>query len=212
MILGRAILVHGMARTPVSMALLGTRLRRIGIEPSLFGYVAALERYATCRDRLARFIAQRAGNERFILIGHSLGTVLLRGALVQLSRPPAACFFIAPPTVACTLARRVAPHWPYRVLTGEMGQLLADARFMTALPLPQCPTWIYAGTAGPRGRIFPVGDEPNDAILKVSETVLPGIPTVEVRAQHTLIMNSRALARDLLERARAVLGAAPAPA
>jgi alpha-beta hydrolase superfamily lysophospholipase len=87
-----------------------------------------------------------------VVIGHSLGAVLLRAALPRLARPPVACFLLAPPTQASLAARRFAPRRLYRLFTGEMGQKLASQPFMDALPLPAVPTRIYAGTGGPRRR------------------------------------------------------------
>jgi hypothetical protein len=123
--------------------------------------------------------------------------------LQRLPRQPAACFLLAPPTRPCTWARLLAPHLPYRLLTGEMGQLLADESFMRSLPVPACRTWIYAGTRGPRGRYWPIGDEDNDGVLKVSETQLDGIPVVLVPVLHTYLMNARPVVRHLIESARA---------
>mgnify|MGYP006915170926 CR=1 FL=1 len=72
---------------------------------------------------------------------------------------------------------------------------------MSSLPVPKVPTRIYAGTAGPRGRLSPFGNEPNDGILTVKETEIPGIPIVHVRALHTFIMNARIVADDIVAHA-----------
>ncbi len=200
-----AILVHGMGRTPVSMAPLAFRLRRDGFRTAIFGYSVTVERFASCVARLQRFIESRLGTERFIVIGHSLGAVLLRCVLPKLVQSPAACFLLAPPSRACVWARMLAPHLPYRIVAGEMGQLLANEEFMGSVPTPRCPTWIYAGTGGPSARFFPLGDEPNDGVLKVSETRLTGVPLVLVPALHTYLMNSRIVVRDLVDRARAIV-------
>ncbi len=200
-----AILVHGMGHTPASMALLASRLRRQGFGTASFGYAVTVERFAACRARLQRFIAARIGDEPYIVIGHSLGSVLLRSVVGELPRPPAASFLLTPPSRPCVWARMLAPRLPYRVLTGEMGQLLADEAFMRALPVPTCPTWIYAGTGGPLGRYWPIGDELNDGVLKVSETRLDGVPLVLVPAIHTFIMNSRFVVRDLIVRTQGLI-------
>lgn len=206
-----AILVHGMGRSPLSMALLALRLRRAGFATALFGYSAALERFEPCRQRLRAYIDARAVARPYLLIGHSLGTVLLRSVLPELAQPPAGFFLIGPPTRACLLARRCARLLPYRLFTGEMGQLLASEAFLRTVPVPQCPAIIYAGAAGPRWRWYPLGAEPNDGILTVSETQLPGVPHVLVPARHTLLMNSRILVRHLMDQARVMVSfAAPA--
>jgi alpha-beta hydrolase superfamily lysophospholipase len=193
----RAILVHGMGRTPASMWILATRLRKRGFEPALFAYSATFESFAHCERRLRRFIDRKADGSRFIVVGHSLGTVLLRSVYPRLRTSPIACFFIAPPAQACRAARALAPRALYKVLTGEMGQLLANAEFMDRLPVPQCATRTYAGTAGPVGRLLPFRYEPNDGVLSLSETVIPGVPTTEVRKLHTFIMNAAAIANDI---------------
>ena len=72
---------------------------------------------------------------------------------------------------------------------------------MSSLPVPEIPTRIYAGTAGPRGPLSPFGSELNDGILTVSETELPGIPLVQVPALHTFIMNTRVVADDIVRHA-----------
>jgi hypothetical protein len=188
-----------MGRTPLSMRWLAKRLQHFGMTTRLFGYFAGVERWDACRTRLVRRIsAEIPLDAPYILIGHSLGTVLMRGALPELSRPPLACFLIAPPTVACMLARKFAPHCWYSALNGDMGQRLADPAFMAALPIPEMPTRIYTGTRGIRGRFSPFGDEPNDGILKTSETQLAGIAVREIHATHTFIMRSEEIARDIV--------------
>ena len=78
-----------------------------------------------------------------------------------------------------------------------MGQRLASPDFMEALPVPLVPTRIYAGTGGPRGRLALFGDAPNDGVLGLEETRLPGIPLRTVPSLHTFIMNSREVAGDI---------------
>lgn len=193
-----AILIHGMARTPLAMLVLAARLRRAGIAPHLFAYSAAFETWEGCRNRLQRFIQRRVGSAPFILIGHSLGSVLIRGVLPRLEQKPGACFFLAPPTKVCMAARKFAARGLYKLITGEMGQLLARADFMDALPIPEAPTRIYAGVKGPRGRYSPFGDVLNDGILALHETELPGATRLEVEAMHTFIMLNQVVAHDII--------------
>jgi len=193
-----AILVHGMGRTPVSMLLLAKRLRAAGIKPHLFGYSAAFERWQPCVDRLQRFIAVRSGGAHFIVVGHSLGCVLTRAVLPQLAQAPQMCFFLAPPTRASSYAIKLSQWRLFRLITGEMGQLLANQEFMESLPIPQVPLRIYAGIKGPRGSWTPFGDEPNDGILSVSEVQLASFPLQLLPTIHTIIMNSQQMTDDLL--------------
>jgi len=146
-----AILIHGMGRTPMAMSILAARLRRSGIRPHLFGYSVTFERQNNCLQRLESFITKRVQTNEFIMIGHSLGAVLMRATMPRLIHKPAACFLLASPTRVCKAARNFAHHPVAKLLGGEIGQLLADQQFMESLPPTGVPTKIYAGTGGPRG-------------------------------------------------------------
>lgn len=194
-----AILIHGMGRTPLAMSILAARLRRANIRPHLFGYSVTFERWEGCVQRLESFIKRRVKTHEYIMIGHSLGTVLTRAVVPRLVHKPSACFLLTPPTQACKAARYFAPKPFTRLLGGEMAQLLADQTFMESIPSLSVPTKIYAGTAGPRGRFSPFRDEPNDSVLTVKETMLPNIPHQTVHVLHTFIMNSKSITEDILK-------------
>ncbi len=185
----------------MSQLLLAARLRRAGLAAHLFGYSAR----ASFRSTVARLVSRVqfvAAGHPYVLVGHSLGCVLIRAALPALApHPPSACFFLAPPSTACRAARHFSRQRIFRLLTGEVGQLLGSEAFMSSLPVPEIPTRIYAGTAGPRGPLSPFGSELNDGILTVSETELPGISAVQVPALHTFIMNARVVADDIIRNA-----------
>ncbi len=193
------VLIHGMGRTPFSMWRLRRRLRRAGHRPILFGYSPTFETLQGASGRLVELIDRRVDTGDYALVGHSLGTVIIRTALGQLeNRMPAACFFLAPPMVACQAARFFSRFRLYRLLTGEMGQLLADDTFMRHLPMPASPTRIYAGVGGPRAAWLPFGMEANDGILSVSEATgsFAG-DVVEMPSIHTFIMHSKRVAADI---------------
>ena len=197
-----AILIHGMGRTPLAMTILAARLQAAGIRPHLFGYSVTFERWDTCIQRLEHFIAQRVKTNEYIVIGHSLGSILTRAVLPGLIHQPAACFFLGSPTRVCKAAHKFAHYRLAKLLMGEIGQRLADNQFMESLPIPDVPARIYAGTAGPRGRHSPFGEELNDGVVTVNETLLPGVPVQTVPVLHTFIMNSRAVSRDIVKIAK----------
>ena len=85
---------------------------------------------------------------------------------------------------------------------GEIGQRLADKQFMESLPRPSVPAKIYAGTGGPRGRYSPFGEEPNDGVLTIKETLLTSVPVQTVPVLHTFIMNSRVVSQDIVKIAK----------
>lgn len=198
-----AILIHGMGRTPAAMSILAARLRTNNIHPHLFGYSVTFERWDDCILRYKNFIERRVKSRDYIIVGHSLGTVLTRAVLPRLTHKPKACFFLAPPTQVCKAARKFAHRRLMRLFMGEIGHVLISKQFMDSLPVPDMPTKIYAGIAGPRGRYSPFGDEPNDGLLTVGETLLPSAVIQTVPALHTFIMNSRIVTNDIVKVAKA---------
>lgn len=198
-----AILIHGMGRTPLAMSLLAARLWRSNIHPVFFGYSVTFERLDGCVQRLERLVEKRIGKDEYIIIGHSMGTVITRTTVPRLKHKPIACFLLTPPTQACKAARHFAPRRWVKLLGGEMAQLLADQNFMESIPPLSVPAKIYAGTAGPRGRYSPFKEEPNDSVLMVEETMLPDVPHQTFPVLHTFIMNSKEITKDIVGRANA---------
>ena len=198
-----AIIIHGMGRTPAAMSILAARLRASNIRPHLFGYSVTFEKWGQCIQRYKNFIEKRIRTNDYIIVGHSLGTVLTRAVLPKLTHKPSACFFLAPPTQVCKAARNFYRYRPIQLFMSEIGRVLTDEQFMESLPLPNIPTKIYAGIAGPRGRYSPFGEELNDGLLTVQETFLPNVPMQTVPVLHTFIMNSKAVTQDIVKIARA---------
>lgn len=198
-----AILIHGMGRTPAAMSILAARLMASNIRPHLFGYLVTFEKLEQCIQRYKKFIEKRVTTNNFIIVGHSLGTVLTRAVLPKLTHKPSACFFLAPPSQVCKAALNFYRYRPIQLFMSEIGQVLTDEQFMENLPLPNVPTKIYAGVAGPRGPYSPFGEELNDGLLTVQETFLPNVPMQTVPALHTFIMNSKIVTQDIVRVTRA---------
>jgi pimeloyl-ACP methyl ester carboxylesterase len=182
-----------MGRTPLSLARLARFLKRDGHQIEQVGYVAAVESFERLRDRVRRRLERLAAcGQRYAVIGHSLGGVALRAALRGLEPAPKRFIMLATPNHSPRLARRLQRFWPYRLICGESGQLLAHEDFFAQLPLPQVPYTIIAGTAGPRGRHSPFGQELNDWIVAVEETKLfPNDHPEVFPVGHTFMMNDR---------------------
>ena len=198
------LVVHGLARTRLSFAYLAHDLKRAGHSVTSLGYVAAVERFATVcarvRDRVARIAAT---GEPYAAVGHSLGGLILRIALgtrPPVVPPPHLLVMIGTPNRVPRRATRVRQWWPYRVLGGEAGQLLADPSFFAELPPVTTPYRIIAGTAGRRGRRSPFGAEPNDGTVSVGETrVCPTDSPIIVPVYHTFMLNDREVRRVVVD-------------
>jgi pimeloyl-ACP methyl ester carboxylesterase len=189
----RVFLIHGMGRTSVSLALLAARLRRAGHTTSSYGYLVTRDPLDVIADRFVEHIERSGGVDvDFAVVGHSLGTIITRMALPRLPGLRR-LVMLAPPNQPPALARLLAENPVFRALTRDAGRRLADAAgFYPTLPVPQVPTLIVAGTAGPRFARSPWQGGHNDGIVGVDETRLDGPQTahVTVDAIHTLLMNS----------------------
>ena len=197
------LLVHGMGRTPLSLFRLARHLRRAGHQPKVVGYVAALERLPTIRDRVRRRLELAARSGRpYAAIGHSLGGLLVRAALGgwPAALPlPRHVIMLGTPSRPPRLARRLQRLWPYRLVNGESGQLLAQAEFFTGLPPVAVPWTIVAGTGGWQGRGSPFGPDANDGVVAVDEAEMDGpAHLAQVPVRHTFMMNDRRVRALLL--------------
>ncbi len=198
----KIVLAHALGRTPASFALLLWRLRRAGHKPETFSYFAFAERHDAMLERLVTRLRPLAKDGRPVgLIGHSFGGLLLRQALPMVPGLRVHHFVMLgvpnnPPRMA-----GVASGWRvWRAHAGEVGERLADPKWFESLPPVRVPYTVVAGTMGWRGRRSPFGDEPNDGILAVSETlVAPDDKPVELRAIHAMLMNARGATRLILD-------------
>ncbi len=205
----QVLLVHGLARTPLSLLGLARDLRRAGHRTELVAYSGALESFpriiARVRHRLG--LAAERGDP-YAVVGHSLGGLIVRAALDPwpADRPlPRHVVMLGTPSRVPRLARRFHRWWPYRLVNGECGQLLAEPGFFARLPRPAVPTTVIAGTKSWPRALSPFGGAPNDGVVAVDETRPDsGVAVIELPASHTFMMNNRqvrATVRELLARA-----------
>ena len=198
----QAFLVHGMGRSPRSLLLLAMRLERAGIHTSRFGYSVMQHDLAAIAARFTEHVRERA-NGPYAIIGHSLGNVIARLASPTLPAGLTKLAMLAPPNQPPRIATYFQTHPLYRALTKDAGQRLADRAFYDALPVPNVPTLVFAGTVGPRARWLPFGGAPSDGVVAVDETHLPGAEHREVPVIHTLIMNDARVAIEIAKFLRA---------
>jgi hypothetical protein len=186
------LLVHGLWRTPLSWLILVRRLRAWGYRTEQFGYAAVAQRYNGIVARLVGRLEALAALGPYAVIGHSLGGILLRSALSRITGPaPRHLVMLGTPNRPARLACLLGVRWVYRRLMGECGVNLASPMFYATLPVPEIPYTIVAGSAGPRGRWSPFGNEANDGLVAVSETrIRDDDPIVLLPVTHTFMMNN----------------------
>lgn len=196
----KVLLVHGMGRTPLSMWRLARALRRAGTTTELFGYVAAWQTVEQIVGRLRARLETMADSD-YVVIGHSLGGLLLRAAVATLPpgvRRPNRIIMLATPNRSPRLAQRFEHAWWYRTLNGDAGALLAHESRMAEIPFLDVPCTIIAGTRGVNGRWSPFGNAQNDGLLAVTETEMAGADEwISLPLRHPFIMND-ARVRELV--------------
>ena len=223
----RIVLVHGMGRTSVSLALLASRLRRAGHQTSSFGYfvtrqplaaiaddfVAHIERHVprgppdpTGADKNGVDVNDDVDDSGYAIVSHSLGGIVTRLALPRLQGLQR-LVMLGPPNQPPALAGRLQRNPIFRGLTRDAGQKLANVDdFYRDLPVPTMPTLIVAGTAGPRFKTSPWQGDDNDGIVGLEEskllnddgTIPANVEHVELPLIHTVIMNNAEATRRVL--------------
>ncbi|HYN08188.1 MAG TPA: alpha/beta fold hydrolase [Vicinamibacterales bacterium] len=199
----RVLLVHGLGRSPLSMAFLARRLSKSGHRPAFFAYSPLLESHDRIVSRLiARLRRLGAHGTEVGLIGHSFGGLVLREALAHVPELRVRhLVMFGTPNQTPRLAVRARRWLPYRWLRRSCGDCLGSPEWFDQLPAVSSPYTIVAGTAGWRGRRSLFQGEPNDGLVAVSETMVtdrdePALfPVI-----HTLMMNDRAVYRLIADR------------
>jgi hypothetical protein len=199
-----AFFVHGMGRSPLSGLPMLWRLRRNGFSVSTFGYMVSVEKFDRIKRRLRAAIEKTASRGDYVVIGHSLGGVLLRAALNDLPvavPQPRRVFLLGSPVRASRLAQRLCGNPVYRLLTGECGQLLSSDSRMADLGPVRAPMSGIVGVRGVNHRRGPFRGEPNDGVVSVAEVSAEWITdVVTLPVMHTLLPASRAVTEAILAR------------
>lgn len=196
------LLVHGLGRTPLSLFGLGARLRRAGHRTRYFAYSPTFESVSRIRRRLTATLRELAARRKPVaLIGHSLGGLFLRMCLPDVPELRVHHLVTLGTPTAVPRMAILAAKWfpPFRAYSRTCGQLLRSAEALAALPDISAPFTPIAGTAGPRSRLSPFGDEPNDGVVAVCETRLPGREPEPFPVLHTFLMDDRAVRTRIAE-------------
>lgn len=198
------LFVHGMGRYSVSGWQMLWHLRRAGLKTSTFGYSATTATFNNISLRLAAKIGKILETEELVLVGHSLGGVLLRDAISSLpndSKMPLHLFLLGSPIQPSRLAKKLASNIFYRSITRDCGQLLGSVQRMAAIEPALIATTSIVGIRGLKGRFSPFKDEANDGVVSVSEVSAEWIwDQVQVPIMHTFLPASKHVANIILQR------------
>ncbi|NDP47280.1 MAG: alpha/beta hydrolase [Sulfuriferula multivorans] len=200
----QAIFVHGMGRSPISGWQLMARLRTQGIRTHALGYAATFQSFVSIRNRLIAKIHALSANGDYVLIGHSLGGVLLRSAVASLppgTPLPRQIFLLGSPIQPSHFARKLHRNWLFRALAGDCGQLLASSARMAAIGPARVPTTSIVGVLGWTGWLNPFQGDLNDGIVSASEASAEWIAEeIRIPVIHTYLPSKSGVAQIILER------------
>lgn len=201
----QVLFVHGMGRTALSGWPLMWLLRRAGFRTSTFNYFVSFECFDTIVTRLVAAMTEVSRRGDYVVVGHSLGGVLLRAAMARLDAgvpPPKTLFLLGSPVRRARLAAMLARNPVFRMLAGDCGQLLASETRMGMLGgTARVPAIGVAGVVGAAARFGPFDGEPSDGIVALSEVSADWLSEqVRVPVPHTLLPASPTVARVILER------------
>jgi len=189
------VLVHGLWMPAAVMWPLARRLRRHGFVPHRFSYWGRRAPVADHAARLDSWLAERfTPGQPIALVGHSLGGMVLRALA---GRNPAwfdraRTVMLGTPNQGAAGAAFVAQWREGRWWLGVAGRELATPE-AGELPVPPGPVGVVAGT---RWRWWTRWflDGPNDGLVRVAETTLPGAEVRTFPVGHTGLLFSRGVA------------------
>lgn len=192
-----------MGRTPLSGRRLLRHLRRAGLKTTTFGYSVILDNFDAIVAQLRAQIASLATIDDYIVVGHSLGGVLLRAALNSLppnTKQPQHVYLLGSPVQASRLATRLQHNWLFQTLTRDCGHLLGCAERMAGIASPAVPVTAIVGTRGIANLFGIFGDEVNDGLVSITEVCAPWVSrSVQVPVFHTLLPASANISQIILQ-------------
>ena len=184
---GKAVIVlHGLADTRLSMALLCRHLERKG------GYTVFSVAYPSTRQSigdharaLAKIIRNLDGIEEISFVGHSMGNIVVRHYLADHTdaatgrRPDRRIrrfVMLGPPNHGSSLAVRFGDDKLFTTVLGKPGEELGRqwTWLESDLAVPQCEFGIIAGGLGNEKGFNPLVPGDDDGVVAVATTRLPG--------------------------------------
>ena len=198
------IVIHGLGRTPASMAILSRRLEGEGFRVVRFGYPSTSEPMDALVGRLEAEVGRccGAGSETMHFVTHSMGGVLVRAYLAQQRRPHGGrVVMLSPPSQGSEIIDAFAESSLLRSFLGPAGSRLGTdaAGIANQLPPIRFSLGIIAGdrSLNPLGSWLIPG--PDDGKVGVDRAKLDGAADfIVLPATHTFIMNRSDVAEEVV--------------
>jgi hypothetical protein len=147
---------------------------KMGYSVRCFDYSASSQPLVEIMAQLVAVLKEVAASGEYYAMGYSFGGVLLRLVLHELGASivvPRRIVLLASPLTSMRLASTLKNWRIYKTMTGECGQLVADANEMRKISFPSVPTaciygvWPWLGALG----IFAGFGFPHDGMVAKDE-------------------------------------------
>ncbi len=193
------VLVHGLWLSGWCLLALQRHLRRCGFSDArAFSYRSVSRDLLENAQALQRYV-QQLDAPTVHFVGHSLGGLVIRALFHQYpQQPPGRIVTLGAPHRGNHPARILARAAIGRAITGRsVAQLVAGVPDGWALP-PRDLGIIAGDLSVGLGRLFPGLPTPNDGVVALAETDLPGaMDRIRVHASHTALVLSRRVAEQV---------------
>ena len=198
------IVVHGLGRTPASMAILVSRLENAGFRVINFGYPSRSEPIEALVERLESEVGQCCISEAETVhfVTHSMGGVLVRSYLSQ--RPEAhqgRVVMLSPPSQGSEIIDAFSDSDLLRSILGPAALLLGtdSAGIANQLEPVRFSLGVITGTRS----LDPIGSwlipGPDDGKVSVDRAAVEGAADfIALPATHTFIMNRSDVAEEVV--------------
>ena len=201
----KILFVHGMGRSPLSgWRLLRYLRKKYRVETQTFSYLVSIESFEQIEQRLQKRISAIAEKDDYILIGHSLGGVLIRAtinALADRVKPPTHTFLLGSPLQPSRLAKYFRRYRIFRLMTNDCGDLLASEIRMQAIAAISSPVTSLVGISGPQCKSGPFKNELNDGIVSLSEVSADWLTDqIQVKGMHSFLSSNKQVIRHISAR------------
>jgi pimeloyl-ACP methyl ester carboxylesterase len=192
------LLVHGLWLHPVAMALMRKRIARHGYAVLAYGYPTIRLDLRENVERLRRY-CERFSGRKLHLVGHSMGGLLALKAAQLVSPPCLGRVVLVGTPFGDSFAARALQRLPggSSLLGRCMPEWLAEPRLER---FAACELGVIAGDrrVGLGRLIAPGLPKPNDGVVSVEETRVPGMSDhIVLRVAHTEMLFSRRVAEQV---------------